>query len=149
VNQGMIRSPKERIIQSIAFEVLGLILVAPLYTYFTSSSVSESVSLLVAISLIAMLWIGLHNATYDKLEWKLLETVASKRLLRFRVIHALSLEITTTIVSVPVILLMTDLSLLEAMVVEVLLTVAYTAFGFVFNYMFDYFRPVKTGELYG
>ena len=56
----MLRSLKERIIQTISFEVSELIITVPIFAYFTQTSESESLIILVIIAIAAMLWIGIQ-----------------------------------------------------------------------------------------
>lgn len=145
----MTRNLKERAYQTLTYELGGLLLVLPLYSFFSGYGVSESLLLLVVISIVVMLWAGFHNAVFDRLEWQIVKRLASDRPFGCRVLHIISLELTTAIVSVPVILILTDFNFLEALVVDLLLTFAYTLYGFVFHYVYDTIRPVNTGEVSG
>lgn len=145
----MIRSLRERVVQSLAYEAVGLLLVLPAFVLFTGVGMTNSVILLISLSVLLMLWAGIHNTGFDWLEWYFFQSVASDRSARCRMLHAVSLEFTSVLVSVPVILLLTDLRFIDAVIVDIALTVSYVIYGFLFHYTYDYFRPVKHGELSG
>ncbi len=141
----MIRTLQERIIQSVAYEFFGLIIVLPGFAYYTGVSISDSLILLFALSLLLTLWAGIHNSIFDWLEWNLFETLASDRSIRCRAFHAVSLEFSSVLVSVPAFLLLTDMTFLDAIVADIALSIAYVIYGFLFQYGYDYFRPVQIG----
>lgn len=145
----MIRSVKERIVQTFSFEVIGLLLVAPLYSYYSNEGIAEDLALLIILSVVATLWAGIHNSIYDWLEWHIANRLANKRPFNLRALHAISLELTCVVISVPLILLMTDLSFPEALLVDLLLTISYIIYGFIFHYTYDYLRPIRTGGING
>lgn len=145
----MIRATKERVIQTVAYEIGGLLVVIPAYSLYYKAGVSESLTLFIAISILVMIWTGVHNTLFDLMEWRVCQRVASDRTVRYRIIHMLSLELTSTIICVPLILIMTDLHLLEAVILDLVLTFVYLIYGMVFHYIYDYLRPINKGRVYG
>ena len=132
-----------------AFEAIGIVMIAPLYSYFFDAGAAESLTLLVALSVLLTIWTGIHNTVFDQVQWHMDKRVASDRSTCIRVIHATSLEVSSALVSIPLILAMTELSLWEAILVDLVLTFLYVIYGFFFHLVFDYIRPVKTGEVNG
>jgi uncharacterized membrane protein len=136
------RSTAERIRQTFYFELGGIGLVTPLYMAFTGASFSEGAVLLVAISVGCIIWSPLHNTVFDFVDLRLTGRVASDRPQVLRVVHAVSHEGTAACVSLPLLIWLGGLSLWDALFAEILLTLFYTAYAYVFHLVFDRLRPV-------
>ncbi|MDH4440970.1 MAG: PACE efflux transporter [Rhizobium sp.] len=136
------RSTAERIRQTLYFELGGIGLVTPLYMAFTGASFSEGAVLLVAISVAVMLWSPLHNTVFDFVDLRLSGRVASDRPQVLRAVHAVSHEVTAVCVSLPLLIWLGGLSLWDAVFADILLTLFYTAYAYVFHVVFDWLRPV-------
>jgi uncharacterized membrane protein len=136
------RSTAERIRQTLYFELGGIGIVTPLYQALTGASLSEGVVLMVAISAGCIIWSPLHNTVFDFVDLRLSGRVASDRPQVLRVVHAISHEGTAACVSLPLLICLGGLSLWEALFAEILLTVFYAAYAYVFHLVFDWFRPV-------
>lgn len=138
----ILRSWRERVLQTLLYEAGGLAVVLPLYALATGHSAVESLTVLVAVSITCMLWAGLHNTSFDVVENYLSKRLASDRTQGMRMVHAASLEVTSIIVTTPVIMLMAGLSLWDALLVDIGLTVAYSAYAYIFHMVFDHYRPI-------
>jgi uncharacterized membrane protein len=138
----LLRSGRERLIQTLWFEALGLAIVSPLFGFFADTSAGESLVVLVALSIAVMGWAALYNTAFDRIEQRCTGRVASDRSPRWRVVHAVMLETSAVGVTWPLIVALTPLGWREALVVEIGLTLAYTAYGYVFHLGFDWLRPV-------
>ncbi len=138
-----LRSTRERVIQALGYEAGGLFLIAPLFALAADAGMAGSYLLIAALSIAAMTWSGVFNTAYDLIELRLTGRVASARPHRWRAVHALAFEATQVVVSCPLIYLFTGLSWLEALVADLALTVAYTAYGYLFYWVFDRLRPVR------
>jgi uncharacterized membrane protein len=137
------RNLRERIIQTLCYEAGGLLVIAPLFSLAADAGMAESYGLIAVLSITAMTWCGLFNTVYDLIEFRRTERAASDRPHRWRVVHALAFEATQTIVSCPLIYLLTGLSWLEALVADLALTGAYAVYGYVFYWAFDRLRPLQ------
>lgn len=140
---GGLRSRRERVIQTLWFEAIGLLLVAPLYAVVAGSGLRESFAMIAVVSLVVMTWSAVYNTLFDMLELRWTGRVASERPHRVRTLHALLHELSAVIVSCPVIYAMTPLSWGEALVADLGLTLAYAAYAYVFHLVFDRLRPVR------
>lgn len=138
-----LRNTRERVFQVLCYEAGGLLLIAPLFSLAGGAGLVESYVLIAVLSITAMIWSGFFNTAYDLVELRLTGRVASDRPHRWRAVHALSFEATQVIVSCPLIYLITGLSWLEALVADLALTGAYTAYGYLYYWAFDRLRPVK------
>ena len=109
------RSWRERAAQTLAYEIGGLALITPLFAGATDHGVVESVALMIALLVMFLTWTFVHNWTFDLVEQRRGGGPASDRSHRLRVLHALSLEITSAIVTLPMIMWMVGLTFLEAL----------------------------------
>ena len=139
---GGLRSRRERIVQTLWFEGIGLLLVAPIYGWATGTGLTDSLALVAAVSVAVMVWAALFNTAFDRAEMRLTGRVASDRPHRLRLAHALLFEASAAVVSCPVIVLMTGLGWLDALLTDIALTLAYSAYGYLFHWAFDRLRPV-------
>lgn len=136
------RSTADRIRQTLYFELGGIGLVTPLYSAFTGASFNEGALLLVAISVGCIIWSPLHNTVFDFVDLRLSGRVASDRPQVLRVVHAVSHEATACCVSLPLLIWIGGFSLWDALFAEVLLTLFYAAYAYVFHLAFDRLWPV-------
>lgn len=137
-----LRTFKERTAQAVAYELGGLVLVVPLYSFFSQSGAGASALLLMVLSAIVLAWAPVHNGVFDLLEWKLARRVASDRTMSMRFLHAMSLESTVLLLTCPAIILVAGVSLSAAMLTNLGLTVAYSIYAVLFHLVADWIRPV-------
>lgn len=138
-----IRSARERAIQTLCFEIGGLLLVAPLYAWAAGAGAGESFMLIATLALVVMGWSALYNTAFDVIEHRLTGRVASARPERWRWLHAVLHELSAVVVTWPVIVALTGLSWAAALVADIGLTVAYAVYAYLFHRVYDHWRPVK------
>ena len=138
-----IRNLRERVIQTLCFELLGLALVAPLFAYFAGTTAGESFTLLLVLSIVVTLWSALYNSAFDLAELRLAGRVASARPHRWRAVHTIGLEASAIVLTWPLVVVFTPLGWHEALFADIGLTLAYVAYGYVFHLAFDRLRPVR------
>ncbi len=138
-----LRSARERLIQTLWFEGVGIALVAPLYGLLTGTSMHQSAVLLLALSVTVMAWAACFNTVFDWLEARWARRCASDRPPRWRIAHAVLLEATAVTITWPLIVALTDLGWSAALAAELLLTLTYALYGYVFHLGFDRLRPVQ------
>ncbi len=143
--QGPIRRARERLIQTLWLEALGVLVVGPLFAHFTATSLGDSVIVLVALSIAVMCWSALFNTVFDRLEFRLAGRVASERPHAWRVVHSIAHELSAVVVSWPLIVALTPFGWPQALAADVGLMLAYAVYGFFFHLGFDRLRPVRTG----
>jgi uncharacterized membrane protein len=144
-----IRSLRERIYQTLAYEFFGLVLIAPLISATIGLSGGESVLLLVWVAFACMVWSPIHNTVFDFAEWGLVHRVASERPQGWRMIHALSHEATSVVVTTPLIMAVSGMGFYDALALDLGLTVAYTAYAYLFHMLYDLLRPVGVDKQIG
>jgi len=137
-----LRSVRERALQVSCYEIAGVAVAAPLYGMIFGGGPAEGVLLIIALFIPELLWSMMHNALFDRVEWQLTGRVASDRSHRWRIIHAVSHETTSVVVSLPVIMLLTDHGVIVALLIDLWLTVFYTVYAYLFHLAYDRLRPV-------
>lgn len=137
-----VRTVSELQIQSVANQVGSLIVVTPVCALLTGETAGETWFLVIALMIATTLWAQLHNAVFDRIEWALCRRVASDRPARLRLVHAISCEASDTIVTFPLILILTGLPWQQALLADVTLTLVGVAYSYVFHWGFDRLRPV-------
>jgi uncharacterized membrane protein len=138
-----IRSLRERIYQTLAYESIGLALIAPLVAAALGLSGGQTIWLLAWVALACMVWSPVHNTAFDFAEWRLARRVASERPQGWRIVHAMSHEATSVLVTTPLIMGISGLDLIDALALDLSLTVAYAAYAYLFHMAYDLVRPVN------
>jgi uncharacterized membrane protein len=141
-----LRSLRERVIQTLSYELGALLLVAPLYQWLFDASTGESLQLLVTLSVAVMLWSPIHNTLFDWLDARWFGRVASDRRGWSRWAHAFSHEISTLFVTLPLIMWIGGHRFLDALLIDLGLTLFYTAYAWAFHCCFDRLRPVRSSQ---
>lgn len=137
-----IRSLRERIFQTLAFEAGGIAIVAPVYAILFGRTAAESFGLIVVLSVAILVWVPVHNTLFDLAEWRLARRRASERPHGLRVLQAVSLEVTGTLVTLPLVMVVGKHGFWEALGVDLGLSAFYVVYGYVFHLVFDRLRPM-------
>ena len=139
-----LRNLRERFIQTLAYEAGGLLLVTPIYALVAGKKAAESFTLMVALSVLVMIWSPIFNTLFDWVEGRTTGRSASDRPHRLRLLHAALLEVTSVVVTLPAVMWLGGHDFLSALAIDVGLTLAYAAYAYVFHFSFDKLRPVTT-----
>lgn len=139
-----LRGARERMLQTLLFEAGGLLLVTPLVAWVTGAHAGESLALLVALSVAVMAWAAIYNTMFDRLEARLAGRVASQRPHRLRVLHAVGLEVSSVLATCPIIVWIAGLGWWQALAADIALGLVYAAYGYLYHWLFDYLRPVRS-----
>ncbi len=137
----MHRSPIERLWLSLAFELGGLVLAVPLYRVVSGRTGEASLTLIVTLAIAVLFWNPLHNRLFDAVEHRLTGRDARQRPHHWRLVHAMSHEITPIMVTLPIIMALGNHTLTEALAVNLGLTGLYVAYAYVFYLAVDRLRP--------
>lgn len=138
-----LRSRRERLIQTLWLEALGLLLVSPLFAWIAGTSAVHSVAVLLVLSAAVMAWSALYNTAFDHVEARFTGRVASDRPHGLRAVHAVGHELSAAFVTWPLIVGLTSLGWLQALAADLALTLAYAVYGYLFHWVFDRLRPVR------
>jgi len=137
-----LRSPRERLGQGVAFELVGIVLFAPLGAACTATSLGTAASTLASLSLLAMAGSAAFNVLFDRVERRWTGRVASDRPHALRLVHALLHEICAIGLTWPWLAATTDLAWGDALCVDLALSAVYAGYGYVFHLLYDRMRPV-------
>jgi uncharacterized membrane protein len=138
-----LRSRRERALQTLWFEAIGLAVVSPLFAYFSGVQMGSSLFVLVVLSITVMTWSAIYNSVVDRIERRLSCRVASDRPQHWRVLHAVGHEVSAVVFTWPLVVALTSLDWTQALWAEAGLTLVYAAYGYLFHLVFDRLRPVR------
>jgi len=137
-----LRSPRERIFQTLCFEAGGLAAAAPVYSLMVGAEAGDGFIVIAAIAVAVMIWSPLHNTLWDWVEHRRTGRVASDRPQVQRVLHALSHEVTSLVLTLPIMMILGGHDLRTALLLDLGLTLFYTGYAYVFHMIYDWARPV-------
>jgi uncharacterized membrane protein len=143
----MLRSPRERIFQAVLFEAGGFVLTYPLYLLYAGHGAGEGAMVVLSLAAAVMLWSPVHNTIFDVVDLRLTGRVASDRPHGLRIVHAISHELTSIIVTAPLLMWLGGHGLAEAVALDLAFTAAYAVWAYVFNLYYDRWRPVQCSEV--
>jgi uncharacterized membrane protein len=136
------RSTKDRIRHALSFEIIGLLMVTPLGAYFFHMPMEHmGVAALVGAT-IATLWNYVYNLAYDRVMLRLLGHV--RKSLRQRILHATLFELGLLLALMPFFAWYLQISLLQALVMDLGFAGFYLVYAFVFNWAYDVVFPVPS-----
>lgn len=138
-----LRTLRERVLQTLCYEAGGLLLVTPLYAAIMGRGAAESVGLMVALSASVLVWTPLLNTIFDLIDLRLTGRLASDRPTRLRMVHAVCCELSTLVLTLPILIWLGGHSLNVAIAVDLGLTVAFTVYAYGFFLLYDRWRPVR------
>lgn len=144
-----LRTPRERLIQTIAYEIGGICLSVPLFVVFGDGTTGEAFVLVLALSAAVLIWSPVHNTLFDWADFRLSGRLASDRPQRWRIVHAISHETTTVVVTLPILIWLGGLSFMAALLVDLGLTLLYAAYAYMFHLLYDRLRPMRPVSLGG
>jgi uncharacterized membrane protein len=146
-----LRSPRERIIQSLAYETCGLCFSIPLYLAYNGAAAggdpAGAAGLMMALSMAALIWAPLHNILFDLADLRMTGRCACARPLGWRLAHALSLEASTLTLTVPLLVVLGGHGWGEALLLDLGLTLAYVCYAYLFHLTYDKLRPIGASAM--
>lgn len=139
----VLRSPRERVIQTFAYEIGGLCMSVPLFVIFGDGTTGEAFTLMLALAGAVLVWSPIHNTLFDWADYRVSGRLASDRPQRWRVAHAISHEATTLVITLPILMWLGGLSFWAAVLVDLGLTALYAAYAYLFHLAYDRLRPMR------
>lgn len=134
------RSFKDRLRHAFAFEILGLLIITPLSMLLLHHPIEQLGIVTVGSALLAMLWVGVYNWLFDLVKQRL--HGSTEKGLAARIIHAVLFEIGLLTVLLPLIAYVLQISLWEALLLDIGFALFYMAYAFVFNWGYDRLFPL-------
>lgn len=134
------RTTSDRIRHAISFEAIGIVLATPLAAFAFHLPGSDSAVIVVASATVAMLWNYVYNLGFDHVmnAWR----GSTEKTTPIRVVHAIFFEMGLLALMLPAIAWYLDISLWQALVMDIALAVFYMVYAFVFNWAYDRVFPL-------
>ncbi|EGU31199.1 hypothetical protein VII00023_03808 [Vibrio ichthyoenteri ATCC 700023] len=126
----------ERLFHAITFEALAVSLSIIGLATFTDHSINHLSGTMIAVATIAMLWNVIFNWVFDKF----VPGKKEKRTLMTRINHVLLFEAGLLFFTVPVMAYILNVSLWQAFIMDIGVTIFITLYAFVFNLAYDHLR---------
>lgn len=130
------RRVKERIFHALAFEIMAIIITAPMTAYLMGHSVTQMGMLTIMFAVIALLCNMIFNFLFDLAQRRM----GFKRTIKVRIVHTALFELSFVLISVPLAAWWLSIGLLEAFILDFGLTVFFLIYTFLFNYIYDKIR---------
>ncbi|AMP15853.1 multidrug/biocide efflux PACE transporter [Collimonas pratensis] len=126
----------ERVTHALIFEALAVALTAPVLSWVMKMPMAHAGALTLMISLVAMSWNMIFNAMFDRVErrWRIVRTMA------VRAVHALMFEAGLVAIVVPLVAWWLEMSLLDALILDIGLLMFFLPYTFLFNLGYDKLR---------
>ncbi|AXV14334.1 hypothetical protein CYG48_00530 [Neorhizobium sp. SOG26] len=134
------RSTRDRIRHALSFEIIALLIVTPLGALFFHKPIEDIGVIAVGGATIATGWNYLYNLGFDHLMRRM--TGGTQKSPAIRVAHSILFELGLLIVLLPFVAWYLDISLWEALVMDIAFALFYVAYAFVFNWAYDRIFPL-------
>ncbi|MWD28685.1 PACE efflux transporter [Aquicoccus sp. SCR17] len=134
------RSTADRIRQALSFELIGVLIVTPLFAWVFDHPMGEMGALAVLGATVATLWNYLFNLGFDHVLARLRGDTRKTMPLRF--LHAVLFEATLLVLLLPLFAWWLGVSLAAALVMEVSFAAFYMGYAFVFTWGYDTLFPL-------
>ncbi len=129
------RTTSDRIRHAIGFEIIGLLIYAPLSSLLFGYELHTMGIITLVASLIATAWNFVYNLWFDKalLAWR----GTTGKTLPIRVAHALLFEGGLLVLFLPLLAWYLGITLWQAFIMDIAMSVFYVVYGFVYNWVYD------------
>ncbi len=126
----------ERVFHSVLFEVLAVSMSIAGLALFTDHEVSSLSGTMITIASIAMVWNYIFNMAFDRI----VKGEKEKRTFSTRIIHVGLFEAGLLFFTIPVMAYILKISLWDAFILDLGITIFITIYAFVFNLSYDHLR---------
>lgn len=136
-------SLKERLLHSLLFEIGAVTVASVVVLALSPVKPSAAIGTGVAMSLMAMVWNLVFNAGFDKV----FTEPRQNRSFGLRLLHTISFELGLLVFTIPMIACLLGLTLWQALLADIGLTILITVYALIFNWIYDNIRLkfIKTG----
>lgn len=134
------RGTLDRIRHTVGFELIGLLIFAPLGSWVFGYALHQMGVIAAVASLIAAIWNYVYNLMFDKAMVRLTGSVRKSPAVR--VCHALLFELGLLTVFLPGVAWYLKISLLDALLMDLAVAGFYVVYAFVYNWAYDIVFPV-------
>ena len=141
-NKITIRSGRDRLRYTVLFEFFLLLILAPIGAVIFDRHLFEIGLLSLVLSIKAMLLNLVYNWLFDLLDVRA-GRVPTQRSVAGRVTHAVGFEVFLLLTSLPIVMWWLGLSLVQAFLMDVVVTCFVVVYTFVFTWSYDLRYPVE------
>ncbi|HWV20285.1 MAG TPA: PACE efflux transporter [Devosia sp.] len=134
------RTTADRIRHAVSFEVIGIIIATPLAAFAFHLPGGDSAVIVVASATVAMLWNYVYNLGFDHAMQRL--TGGTAKTTRIRVAHAVLFELGLLMIMLPLVAWYLQISIWQALIMDIALALFYMGYAFVFNWAYDRVFPL-------
>jgi len=125
---------KRKLVYVTFYELIGLCMSTLGLAYLSDTQASHTGPLAVMITTIAMIWTLIYNTLFEY--WESRQATRGRSVAR-RVVHAVGFQLTLVIYLIPLIAWWLDMSLVDALLVDMAFIVLVPCYTFVYNWAFD------------
>ena len=136
-----IRTGKERMKFSCVFELILIALLAPMGAMVLDKQILDVGVLAIVLSLKAMLFNLVYNWFFDRFDVRA-GRIPTERNVPRRILHAVGFEVGLMVTSLPIVVWWLGLSILQALVMDIVVTSFVVVYTFVFTWSYDRLYPV-------
>ncbi|WP_144822630.1 PACE efflux transporter [Marinobacter piscensis] len=133
------RTTADRIRQAVSFEVVGLLISAPLAAFVFGYSLEKTGVLGLIGATLATTWNYLFNLGFDHTLKRL--TGSTHKSVKLRLLHAVCFEAGLLIVFLPIIAWWMEIKLIDALLLDISFSLFYLVYAFVFTWCYDTLFP--------
>ncbi|PWE48265.1 hypothetical protein DEM26_18995 [Thioclava sp. NG1] len=138
------RSTPDRIRQAVSFEIIGILIVTPLFAWVFDHPMGDMGVLVVLGATAATAWNYLFNLAFDHaLIWRRGDV---RKTISLRVVHAVLFETTLLALLLPIFAWWLETSLLTILVMEASFAGFYLVYAFFFTWGYDTIFPPQRRE---
>ncbi|MER1966066.1 multidrug/biocide efflux PACE transporter [Castellaniella sp. GW247-6E4] len=130
------RSPSERLLHALLFEILAILISAPLAAWITGESIFDMGVLTAVIATMAVFWNMLYNWLFDRLQARL----RFERGYLVRIAHSFGFEFGLILIAIPFVAWWLEVSIWHALALDIGFVLFYLPYGFLFNLGYDKIR---------
>lgn len=136
------RTTFDRIRQAVSFEVVGLVIVTPLFAWIFDHPFSEIGIMALIGATAATAWNYIYNLGFDHAltRWR----GNAHKTLVLRILHALGFEASLLVLLLPVFAWWLDISLIEALLIDLAFAAFFMVYTFIFTWVYDTLFPPLT-----
>lgn len=135
----------ERVFHAVLFEVLAVTLAVIVLAIFTNHQLGSISGTMIVVATIAMVWNFIYNWCFDRV----VPGDKTQRSLVLRIVHTLLFQGGLLILTVPVIAMLLNVNLWQALVMDIGVTICITVYAFLYNLTYDHTRAyfVRNGMI--
>ena len=141
-NNIAIRTGRDRLRYTCMFEFILILILAPIGAFVFDRHLFDIGLLSVVLSLKAMVFNLIYNWFYDLLDVRA-GKIPTKRSFSRRIVHAMGFEFGLVLTSLPIVMWWLGLTLLQAFLMDLIVTSFIVLYTFVFTWSYDLLFPVE------